>query len=107
MSQQNLMNGGDCRQQKKGRGYAPAVYHVALYFWNSGQNVFALNFGGIMTVPPECNGARNPARRPWTWNSGITKYDRSDIVSLYVLTIFFIVVVRFRCVNGTATLTLR
>ena len=82
------------------------MYHVALYFLNSGQNVVALNFGGTMTVPPECNGARKPARRPWTWKSGITRYDRSDVVSLYVLTIFFIVLERFRCVNGTATISL-
>lgn len=58
-----------------------------------------------MTVPPECNGARKPASRPWTWNSGMTRYDRSDVVNLYVLTIFFIVLVRLRCVNGTATVS--
>jgi len=51
----------------------PAVYHVALYLVNSGQNVEALNLGGMMTVPPECNGARKPASRPWTWNSGMTR----------------------------------
>src|SRR5436190_16315240 len=83
----------------------PAVYHVALYLWNSGQKVVALNFGGMITVPPEWRGARNPASRPWTWNSGITRYDRSDSVSLYVLTIFFIVLVKFRCVNGTAAIS--
>lgn len=40
------------------------MYHVALYFMNSFQKVVALNFGGIITVPPECNGARKPANRP-------------------------------------------
>jgi hypothetical protein len=80
----------------------PAVYHVALYLLNSGQKVVALNLEGMMTVPPDLSGARNPARRPWTWKSGMTRYDRSLEVSLYVSTIFFIVLVKFRCVNGTA-----
>jgi hypothetical protein len=49
------------------------VYQVALYLVNSGQYVVALNLGGMITVPPDFRGARNPARRPWTWNSGITR----------------------------------
>ena len=49
------------------------MYHVALYLVNSGQKVAALNLGGMMTVPPDCRGASNPARRPWTWNSGMTR----------------------------------
>jgi hypothetical protein len=49
------------------------VYHVALYLMNSGQNVVALNLGGMMTVPPDLNGARNPASKPWTWNNGMTR----------------------------------
>jgi hypothetical protein len=42
-----------CQIGGERRGVGPAVYHVALYFWNSGQNVVALNFGGMTTVPPE------------------------------------------------------
>lgn len=34
------------------------MYHVALYFVYSGQKVVALNFGGMMTVPPEWRGER-------------------------------------------------
>jgi hypothetical protein len=58
--------------QGTGEG-GPAVYHVALYFVKSFQKVVALNLGGMMTVPPECKGARKPANRPWTWNRGMTR----------------------------------
>lgn len=59
-----------------------------------------------MTVPPDLRGARKPASRPWTWNNGMTRYDLSSGVSLYVSTMFFIVLVRLRCVSGTATINL-
>jgi hypothetical protein len=60
-------------REKWERNEVPAVYHVAPNLVNSGQNVVALNWGGMITVPPEWRGARNPARRPWTWNNGITR----------------------------------
>lgn len=79
MSQKNLMDCGDYMLERgcKMEG-GPAVYHVALYLMNSGQNVVVLNLGGIITVPPEWRGERKPASKPCTWNNGMTRYDRSD-----------------------------
>lgn len=65
-----------------------AVYQFALWVVKSVQKSVAENLGGTMTEPPEYRGARNAARRPWTWNNGITRYVRSAGVRLYVAWMF-------------------
>lgn len=57
------------------------VYQFEPVATNSAQNVPAENLGGMTTLPPERSGARKPARRPWTWKSGMTKNERSAGVS--------------------------
>lgn len=54
-----------------------AVYQLALCVIKSSQKVVALNLRGTTTEPPERRGARNPARRPWTWKRGMTSMVRS------------------------------
>ncbi|RKF60241.1 hypothetical protein OnM2_052035, partial [Erysiphe neolycopersici] len=49
-----------------------AVYQLALKASKSIQNSEAENLGGMIIDPPDPIGARKPARRPWTWNSGMT-----------------------------------
>ena len=39
----------------------------------SAQNALALNRGGTSTVPPDAKAASVEARRPWTWNRGMTQ----------------------------------
>lgn len=58
-----------------------AVYQLALWVMKLSQNSDAENLVGTMTEPPENRGARNPARSPCTWKSGITKSVRSSGVS--------------------------
>jgi hypothetical protein len=50
-----------------------AEYQFALYLLKSDQNSWAENLVGTITEPPEERGAKNAAKRPWTWNSGITR----------------------------------
>ena len=79
-----------------------AVYQFALWVVKCCQKLLALNAPGTTTEPPDANGPRKPARRPWTWNNGMTSIVRSAAVSWYVFWMFFIVLVRLRCVKGTA-----
>ena len=65
-----------------------AVYQLALCVMKFSQKSCAENLGGTMTDPPDRRGARKPASRPWTWNSGITRRVRSSGVSLYVSRMF-------------------
>ena len=79
-----------------------AVYQFALWVVNCFQKLPALNAPGTTTEPPEASGARKPASKPWTWNSGMTSIVRSALESWYVSWTFFMVLVRLRCVKGTA-----
>lgn len=65
-----------------------AVYQFALCVIKSSQKVVALNLAGTMTEPPERRGARNPARRPWTWKRGMTSKVRSAGLNSYVAWMF-------------------
>lgn len=58
-----------------------AVYQFALCSRKSRQKSEAENFAGTTAEPPERRGARKPARRPWTWNKGMTSIVRSFGVS--------------------------
>ncbi len=58
-----------------------AVYQFALRVAKSFQNSDAEKRAGMMTDPRLIKGVRNPASRPCTWNSGITRSVRSEEVS--------------------------
>ncbi len=58
-----------------------AVYQLALRRMKLSQNSEAEKRTGTMTDPQEKMGARNPASKPWTWKSGMTRRVRSCEVS--------------------------